>query len=150
MGHQCHTPIYPPGREPSTHYTGGWVGLGAGLDRCEKNCLHKGLNTGLSSPYHVTIPIELIQLPINKTAGLKLNVSARRSITLHTYIIIMLLNNWLIETCSFFKFILLHEQNMRNVELPRIILVTEFHRLAEDLLNLRIVLQIPIYFSLCH
>ena len=26
-----------PGKSPGTHCTGGWVGLGAGLDGCEKS-----------------------------------------------------------------------------------------------------------------
>jgi hypothetical protein len=42
-------PLYP--REiPGTHCTGGWVGLRAGLDVCEKSCPHRDSSLGLSSP----------------------------------------------------------------------------------------------------
>ena len=44
VGGQRHAPVaLPPG---STHSTGGWVGLRAGLDRCGKS----RLPTGIRSP----------------------------------------------------------------------------------------------------
>jgi hypothetical protein len=52
-----------PGERPGTHCTGGWVGPGAGLDRCGKSRA-----TGIRSPdlpalSVVAIPTELSQLP---------------------------------------------------------------------------------------
>jgi hypothetical protein len=46
---QCHAPaaLYPWGKDPGTHYTGGWVGLGTGLDaeaRGKIFCLCRGSN----------------------------------------------------------------------------------------------------------
>ena len=39
---QGHAPAAPYPRErPGTHFTGGWVGLRAGLDRCGKFCPHR-------------------------------------------------------------------------------------------------------------
>jgi len=36
---QDHVPVAPYPRErPGTHFTWGWVGLRAGLDRCGKSC----------------------------------------------------------------------------------------------------------------
>jgi hypothetical protein len=37
VGGQRHAPAaFSPGKRPGTHCTGGWVGLGAGLDGCRK------------------------------------------------------------------------------------------------------------------
>jgi hypothetical protein len=45
------TPRPPCFRErPGTHFTGGWVGLGAGLDRCGKPRLHRDSIPGPSNP----------------------------------------------------------------------------------------------------
>jgi hypothetical protein len=41
--------LYPRER-PGTDCTGGWVGLGAGLDRCGKSRPHRNSIPGLSSP----------------------------------------------------------------------------------------------------
>jgi hypothetical protein len=42
----------PPGKRQGTHCTGGWVGLGAGLDGNGKSRPHMGLNPGQSIPQH--------------------------------------------------------------------------------------------------
>jgi hypothetical protein len=42
-------PLYPQER-PGTHCTGGWVGLRAGLDVCEKSFPHRDSIPGPSSP----------------------------------------------------------------------------------------------------
>jgi len=38
--------LYPPGKRPGTHFTGGCVGCGAGLDGCGKYHVQLGLNLG--------------------------------------------------------------------------------------------------------
>jgi len=49
---QRHAPAAPYPRErPGTHFTGGWVGLRAGLDRCGKSRPHRDSIPGPSSPY---------------------------------------------------------------------------------------------------
>jgi hypothetical protein len=48
---QRHAPAAPyPLERPSTHCTGDWVGLRAGLDRCGKSRPHRYSIPGLSSP----------------------------------------------------------------------------------------------------
>ena len=62
MGGQRHAPAaLPPGKRPGTHCVGDWVGLRAGLDRCEKSLPHSEFDLGQSSPYRVAIPTELSQ-----------------------------------------------------------------------------------------
>ena len=39
-----------PQQKPGTHYTGGWVGSRAGLDRCGKSRTHRDSISGPSSP----------------------------------------------------------------------------------------------------
>jgi hypothetical protein len=54
-------PLYP--REiPGTHCTGGWVGLRASLDVCEKSRPHRDSIPGPSSPQPVAIPTEELGL----------------------------------------------------------------------------------------
>ena len=48
----------PPALYPVTHFTGGWVGLMAGLDG-RKISSPPGFDHGPSSPYPITIPTEL-------------------------------------------------------------------------------------------
>jgi len=43
-------PLCPPGKRPSAHCTGGWVGQRAGLDRFENYRFHWDSITGPSSP----------------------------------------------------------------------------------------------------
>jgi hypothetical protein len=40
----------PPGKKPGTHFTGGWVGPRAGVDRCGNSRPHRDSITGPSSP----------------------------------------------------------------------------------------------------
>ena len=41
MSSESHAPaVLPSGRRRATHFIGGWVGLGAGLDVCRKPCRH--------------------------------------------------------------------------------------------------------------
>ena len=57
---QRHAPAAPYPRErPGTHFTGGWVGLRAGLDKCGKSRSHRDSNPGPSSPQAVAIPTAL-------------------------------------------------------------------------------------------
>jgi hypothetical protein len=56
--------LYPRER-PSTHYTEGWVGPRAGLDRCRKSRPHWDLIPGPSSPQRVAISTELSRPLIN-------------------------------------------------------------------------------------
>ena len=60
MRGQRHAPTAAYARErPGTHFTGGWVGLGAGLDSCGKSRPHPDSIPGPSSPYAVAIPTEI-------------------------------------------------------------------------------------------
>jgi hypothetical protein len=57
---QRHAPaVFYPRERPGTHYTGGWVGPRAGLDRCGKSRPHQDWIPGPSSPQPVAIPSEL-------------------------------------------------------------------------------------------
>ena len=62
----------------------------------------------------------------------------------------MFLDYGLIEACRFLEFVFLHEEYMCHIKLPYIMLVTELHRLPEDLLHLRVVLHVPVYLGLLH
>jgi len=45
MGVQPRTPAaFYPGKGPSSHCTGGWVGPVAGMDRCGQSCPHWGFH----------------------------------------------------------------------------------------------------------
>jgi hypothetical protein len=57
----------PPGKRPGTHFIGGWVGLNAGLDGCEKSRPQRDSIPGPSRPEPVAIPTELSR-PINITS----------------------------------------------------------------------------------
>jgi hypothetical protein len=67
-------PLYPQER-PSTHCTGGWVGLRTGLDRCGKSRPHRDSITGPSSPYRITILTELSR-PTQHERQVKLPITA--------------------------------------------------------------------------
>ena len=43
-------PLFAPRERPGTHFTGGWVGPRAGLDRWVKSCPHRDSITGPPSP----------------------------------------------------------------------------------------------------
>jgi hypothetical protein len=67
VGGQRHVPsALPPGKRPNTHCTGGWVGLGAGLDRSGKSRPHRGSNPGPSSLQWVAILTMLSRLQITQ------------------------------------------------------------------------------------
>jgi hypothetical protein len=51
-----------PGKEPHTHWIGGWVGPGAGLDIVAKRKILQDLNMDYSACSIVTILTELSQL----------------------------------------------------------------------------------------
>jgi len=54
---QRHVPAaLPPRKRHGTHRAKGWVGLRAGVDRCEKSRPHRRSIPGPSSPYGVVIP----------------------------------------------------------------------------------------------
>ena len=52
-------PHFTPGRIPGTHFTGGWVGLRAGLDRCGKSHPHRDSIPARLARSSVAIPTEL-------------------------------------------------------------------------------------------
>jgi hypothetical protein len=56
VGDQHHAPAAFTLERLGTHCTGGWVGLGAGLDRCGKSRPHRDSIPGPFSPYRVAIP----------------------------------------------------------------------------------------------
>ena len=62
----------------------------------------------------------------------------------------MFLDDGLVEAGGLFELVLLHEEYVGHVKLPHVVLVTELHRLTEDLLHLRVVLQVPVDLSLLH
>jgi len=56
-------PLYPQGKNPYTHYTGGWVGHRAGLDvlaRRKNPSPYRKLNPSLPTRSTDTIPTELL------------------------------------------------------------------------------------------
>ena len=64
MGDQNHPPAaLSPGRGTSTHFTGGLVDLDPVLNVYGKSRLHRGSYRGLSIPWRVTIPTELLLPP---------------------------------------------------------------------------------------
>ncbi len=48
----------------------------------------------------------------------------------------MLLDDRFVEAGRLLELVLLHEQDVRHVQLPRVVLVAEFHALSENLFNL--------------
>jgi len=60
VGGQHHAPMaLPPGKRPSTHFAGGWVGPSAGMDGCGKSRPPPGFDpgtvqavAGMSNPGH--------------------------------------------------------------------------------------------------
>lgn len=62
----------------------------------------------------------------------------------------MLLDDGLIETNGLFVLVLLHEEHMSHVQFPRVVLIAELHRLAEDLLHHAVVLPVPVDLCLRH
>lgn len=71
-------------------------------------------------------------------------------IFLLAYVIVVFLDDRLVESDGFFVFVLLHEEHVRYVQLPRVVLVAELHRLAENLLHHDVVLTVPVNLSLRH
>jgi hypothetical protein len=64
MGGQGHAPVaWTPGRKPSTHCIGGYVGPRDGLGGYGKPHPHWGSKPGLTSPYRVATPITLCRQP---------------------------------------------------------------------------------------
>ena len=63
VGVQCHAPVaLPPGKGPSTHCMGGWVGPGASLDGLQKISPPQGFDPCsiqlVASPYtNYAIPV---------------------------------------------------------------------------------------------
>jgi len=52
VGGQRDAPVaLPPGKTPSSHFTGGYLGLGAGLDN---RCLYDSLTESVISVLHIT------------------------------------------------------------------------------------------------
>ena len=70
---QRHAPAatYPRER-PDTHFTGGWVGLRTGLDRCGKSRLHRDSIPGPSSPQAIVIPTTIPSPTVQTFYGPKL------------------------------------------------------------------------------
>ena len=55
VGGQRHTPAAYPRKRPGTHFTGGWVGPGAGINGWGRSCLPPGFDPRtvqpVASPY---------------------------------------------------------------------------------------------------
>jgi len=63
MGDQPHAPAaLPPGKNPDTHRTGGWVGPRAGLDGCEKKLAPTGIRSPERSSCNKSLLLLLILL----------------------------------------------------------------------------------------
>ena len=69
---------------------------------------------------------------------------------LYTHILVMFLDDRFVESGGFLELVLLHEEDVRNVEFPRVVFVAELNRLTEDLLDLLVILQVPIDLGLLH
>ena len=83
---QCHALAAPYPRERlSTHYTGGWVGLRACLDRCGKFRPHRDSISGPSSTQAVSIPTALPGPPSKHRAILFLCISQYAAICPETF-----------------------------------------------------------------
>ena len=67
-----------------------------------------------------------------------------------TDVVEVLLDDGLVEASRLLELVLLHEEHVRHVELPGVVLVAELDRLAEDLLHLRVVLHVPVDLRLLH
>jgi hypothetical protein len=72
MGVRVNTTPRPPlpQKRPGTHCTGGWVGLGAGLDRCGKSRPPPGFDPRAFQPvpsqytdYAIPAPSTLVNIP---------------------------------------------------------------------------------------
>ena len=54
----------------------------------------------------------------------------------------MFLDNWFIESGSFFKLVVLHEQHVGNVQFPRFVFIAKLHALAEYSFHLVVIMRI--------
>lgn len=61
----------------------------------------------------------------------------------------MLLDDGLVEADGLLVLVL-HEEHVGHVQLPRVVLVAHLHRLAEDLLHHVVVLAVPVDLGLGH
>ena len=50
FGQRLAPPALPPEQRPGTHFIGGWMGSGTGLDGFRKSRLYRDLFPGKSSP----------------------------------------------------------------------------------------------------
>lgn len=66
------------------------------------------------------------------------------------YFRVVLFDDRLVKSGRLLELILLHEQNVRHVQLPRVILVAELDGFSKDSLHLLVVLHVPVNFSLRH
>jgi len=62
----------------------------------------------------------------------------------------MILDDRFVESCGFLVLGFLHEEHVRHVQLPHVLVVAELHRLAEDFLYLDEIIAIPIDLCLLH
>jgi hypothetical protein len=68
VGSEHHAPAaLPPTKRPSTHCTGGWVGLGVGLDMCGKSRPHRDSIARPSSRQRVHVVLVWIYCTFNCT-----------------------------------------------------------------------------------
>lgn len=68
----------------------------------------------------------------------------------HTNFVVLLLDDRFVETRRVLELVLLHEERVRHVQLPHVVLVAELDALLEDLLHLGVILQVPVDLGLRH
>lgn len=59
-------------------------------------------------------------------------------------------DKWLVELDCVLVLVVLHEENMSDIEFPSLVLRAKLCGLSEDLLNLVVVSFVPVHFSLHH
>ena len=99
----------------------------------------------LTKSYYLHVYTNALKNPLNKND--KLNGQSLISVT---YIIVVLLDDWLVETRCLFKLAFLHEENVSDVELPHVVFIAELHRLTENLFYLLVVFHVPVNLCLLH
>lgn len=66
-----------------------------------------------------------------------------------THVVVVLLDDGLVEADGLLVFVL-HEKHVGHVQLPRVVVITDLHRLAENLLHHLEVLPVPVNLGLGH
>lgn len=82
---------------------------------------------------------------MNDTLSLSPHISRHQT----THVVVVLLDDGLVEADGLLVLVL-HEEHVGDVQLPGVVLVTNLHRLAENLLHHLEVLSVPVDLRLSH